>query len=208
MKDHPVIRDATIAAVALITILAIPLFHRSPAFEDFVIRLSSRNAWQDFFKHGGGDHAHEYEFFQIIDKLERTSPDETEKKLTAMGFSLAKVNEFIEAGKPTTELESILQNLAARGLKDYVKVDYNVIRGLAYYTGVVFEAFDRKGEFRAIRGRRALQQPRQAHQRRQGGPPGAGPKSCVRNCSKRAAPGKRKRRSIQPFSSICPVANP
>jgi histidyl-tRNA synthetase len=33
-----------------------------------------------------------------------------------------------------------------------VKIDYGVIRGLAYYTGVVFEAFDRKGEFRAIAG--------------------------------------------------------
>jgi histidyl-tRNA synthetase len=31
-------------------------------------------------------------------------------------------------------------------------VDYHVIRGLAYYTGVVFEAFDHKGEFRAIAG--------------------------------------------------------
>ena len=117
-----------------------------------MIRLSSRNAWQDFFKHGGGDPAHEYEFFQIIDKLERTPAPETEQKLSAMGFTLAKVNEFIEAGKPTAELESILQNLAARGLKDFVKIDYQVIRGLAYYTGVVFEAFDRKGEFRAIAG--------------------------------------------------------
>ena len=119
---------------------------------DFVIRLSSRNAWQDFFKHGGGDSAHEYEFFQIIDKLERTPAEETEKKLSALGFSLAQVTQFIEAGRPTAELESILQNLAARGLKDFVKVDYQVIRGLAYYTGVVFEAFDRKGEFRAIAG--------------------------------------------------------
>jgi histidyl-tRNA synthetase len=79
-------------------------------------------------------------------------PEESEKKLTALGFSLAKVNEFIEAGQPTAELESILNNLAARGLKEFVKVDYKVIRGLAYYTGVVFEAFDRKGEFRAIAG--------------------------------------------------------
>ena len=119
---------------------------------DFVIRLSSRNAWQDFFKHGGGNLAHEYEFFQIIDKLERTPPEETERKLSVLGFSLARVAQFIEAGRPTAELESILQNLAARGLKDFVKVDYQVIRGLAYYTGVVFEAFDRKGEFRAIAG--------------------------------------------------------
>ena len=119
---------------------------------DFVIRLSSRNAWHDFFKQGGGDTAHEYDFFQVIDKLERASPEESEKKLSALGFSLAKVNEFIKSGQPTTELQSILDNLSARGLRDFVKVDYQVIRGLAYYTGVVFEAFDSKGEFRAIAG--------------------------------------------------------
>jgi histidyl-tRNA synthetase len=50
------------------------------------------------------------------------------------------------------ELQSILDNLGARGLRDFVKVDYHVIRGLAYYTGTVFEAFDAKGEFRAIAG--------------------------------------------------------
>ena len=120
--------------------------------QDFVIRLSSRNAWQDFFKQGGGDAAHEYDFYQAIDKLERTSPEENEKKLAAMGFSLAAVNQFINSGQPTAELQSILDNLGARGLRDFVKVDYRVIRGLAYYTGTVFEAFDAKGEFRAIAG--------------------------------------------------------
>jgi histidyl-tRNA synthetase len=120
--------------------------------QDFVIRLSSRNAWSDFFKLGRGDTAREYEFYQAIDKLERTSPEENEKKLIALGFSFAAVNQFIESGKPTAELQSILDNLGARGLRDFVKVDYRVIRGLAYYTGTVFEAFDSKGEFRAIAG--------------------------------------------------------
>jgi histidyl-tRNA synthetase len=124
--------------------------------EDFVIRLSSRNAWQEFYEARGQkakeNAASAYEFYQAIDKLERASPEETEKKLSALGFSLAEINQFIESGKPTAELESILKNLAARGLQDFVKVDYRVIRGLAYYTGVVFEAFDRKGEFRAIAG--------------------------------------------------------
>src|SRR5262249_11512488 len=90
--------------------------------------------------------------YQVIDKLEREIPAETEKKLGALGFSLAEVTAFIKAGEPTPELNSILQNLAVRGLAEFVKVDYNVIRGLAYYTGVVFEAFDKKGEFRAIAG--------------------------------------------------------
>ncbi len=139
--------DAELIALLIDTLRAFGL-----TAEDFVIRLSSRNAWQDFFKHGGGDQAHEYEFFQIIDKLERTAPEESEKKLAALGFTLAVVNAFIESGKPTAELQSILDNLAARGLKDFVKIDYQVIRGLAYYTGVVFEAFDCKGEFRAIAG--------------------------------------------------------
>jgi histidyl-tRNA synthetase len=139
--------DAELIALVIDTLRSFGL-----TAEDFVIRLSSRNAWHDFFKQGGGDSTHEYDFFQAIDKIERAAPEESEKKLSALGFSLTAVNDFIESGQPTAELESILQNLAARGLRDFVKIDYRVIRGLAYYTGVVFEAFDRKGEFRAIAG--------------------------------------------------------
>ena len=145
--------DAELIALLIDTLRAFGL-----TAEDFVIRLSSRNAWHDFFESGkrkaesGNAAGHEYDFFQIIYKLERTPPEESEKKLGVIGFSLAAVNDFIQSGKPTAELQSILDNLAARGLKDFVKIDYQVIRGLAYYTGVVFEAFDRKGEFRAIAG--------------------------------------------------------
>jgi histidyl-tRNA synthetase len=38
------------------------------------------------------------------------------------------------------------------GLAKFIQVDLGVVRGLAYYTGFVFEAFDRKGELRAIAG--------------------------------------------------------
>ena len=41
MRGHPALRDAVIAAIALVVVLAIPFFHRSPAFEDFIIRLSA-----------------------------------------------------------------------------------------------------------------------------------------------------------------------
>src|SRR5215471_18262065 len=139
--------DAELIALLIDTLRSLGL-----STEDFVLRLSSRNAWQEFFKRGNGDPAREYEFFQIIDKLERAAPEESEKKLSALGFSLGDVNKFIETGEPTAELKTILDNLAARGMSDFVKIDYHVIRGLAYYTGVVFEAFDRKGEFRAIAG--------------------------------------------------------
>src|SRR5262245_17786713 len=126
--------------------------------KDFVIRLSSRNAWQEFYEGRSAtaeirnDAQKQYQFFQIIDKLERAPADESEKKLKDLGFSFADVNRFIESGRPTAELEKILADIAARGLSEFVKVDYHVIRGLAYYTGVVFEAYDRQGEFRAIAG--------------------------------------------------------
>jgi histidyl-tRNA synthetase len=46
----------------------------------------------------------------------------------------------------------LLANLDAMGLTRFIEVDLGVVRGLAYYTGFVFEAFDRKGELRALAG--------------------------------------------------------
>src|SRR4029077_11669028 len=48
--------------------------------------------------------------------------------------------------------DQILEGLRGRGLADFTKIDIGVVRGLAYYTGVVFEAFDRAGKLRAIAG--------------------------------------------------------
>jgi len=120
--------------------------------EDFVIRLSSRNAWQQFFQARCAEAERAAPFFQVVDKLERNSAEENERAAAALGFKLEEINQFIAKGSPTADLELIVNNLRARGLGEFVKVDYHVIRGLAYYTGVVFEAFDKKGEFRAIAG--------------------------------------------------------
>lgn len=139
--------DAELIALLIDTLRSVGL-----TAEDFVIRLCSRNAWQDYFSARCSDASKANQFFQIVDKLEREEPPVSEEKLKALGFSLAELNRFIETGAPTPELQAILDNLGARGLGDFVKVDYHVIRGLAYYTGPVFEAFDRKGEFRAIAG--------------------------------------------------------
>lgn len=120
--------------------------------EDFVVRLSSRKAWQAFYEAQGGKPEHAYDFFQAVDKMERDDAETIAKRLAPTGVTPESVKAFIAAGVPTAELQGILDNLTARGLGAFVKVDYGVIRGLAYYTGVVFEAFDRKGEFRAIAG--------------------------------------------------------
>jgi histidyl-tRNA synthetase len=120
--------------------------------DDFVLRLSSRQAWQRFYEDRGAARDRSHEFFQIVDKMEREDPAVSTQKLAAIGIDYAKVADFIQRSDPTPELQIVLDNLAARGLKDFVKTDFGVIRGLAYYTGIVFEAFDRKGTFRAIAG--------------------------------------------------------
>ena len=120
--------------------------------DDFVIRLSSRRAWQDFFENGGGHEPGTYDFYQIVDKLDREDPAVSGDKLAKLGFSLEQVNDFIESGQPTDELAAIIGNIEARGLGDFIKIDYRIIRGLAYYTGPVYEAFDKRGKFRAIAG--------------------------------------------------------
>lgn len=120
--------------------------------EDFVIRLSSRDAWQSFFEERCQDPSKAYEFYQLVDKLEREAPEVSSEKLGKIGISYEEVMAFIQAAHPTDDLQRIMHQMEARGLASYIKIDYGVIRGLAYYTGVVFEAFDRKGEFRAIAG--------------------------------------------------------
>ena len=46
----------------------------------------------------------------------------------------------------------LLDGLKAMGLERFIAVDLGVVRGLAYYTGFVFEAFDRQGDLRALAG--------------------------------------------------------
>ena len=59
------------------------------------------------------DSSKAYEFYQIIDKLEREAPEHSREKLDKLGFSLDEVTAFIKTGNPTAELAAILDNLAA-----------------------------------------------------------------------------------------------
>jgi len=139
--------DAEIIALLIDSLRALKL-----TSSDFVIRLSSRRAWQQFFSSRCADAGRAYDFYQAIDKLEREDESASRAKLGSLGIKLEDVRAFISASEPTAELGAVLKNLVARGLGDFVRIDYNIIRGLAYYTGVVFEAHDQRGEFRAIAG--------------------------------------------------------
>ena len=127
--------------------------------KDFVIRLSDRVFWGDVMKTYGVPEEQHYDFIQAIDKSEREGKEkfaERLSKLTSNTDNLAgqvsATLDFSNDSVKSERLDTVEAGLRARGLGDYIKRDYTVVRGLAYYTGVVFEAFDRTGEFRAIAG--------------------------------------------------------
>ena len=139
--------DAEMLAVLIDTLRAFGLGE-----QDFIVRLSSRTAWQQFFASAGGTPEDEYEFFQIVDKAERTPPEKTDAALAKFHLTAAQVLEFMRSKEPTAELTPVLADLTARGLGGYVEIDYAIVRGLAYYTGVVYEVFDRSKNERALAG--------------------------------------------------------
>lgn len=139
--------DAELLALLIETLRAFGL-----TSDDIVIRVSDRRAWMEFLATKGvTDEAQAREALTIIDKLEREPRDVLEKKLAAFSLTLADAETFITSARPDffTALQS---NLAARGLDDFCQLDLRIVRGLAYYTGLVFEVFDRRQDRRAIAG--------------------------------------------------------
>ncbi|HWE41870.1 MAG TPA: histidine--tRNA ligase [Gemmatimonadaceae bacterium] len=115
--------------------------------------------------------------FAIVDKIERTPRAVAEEKLVAAGVGIEAVARLFEllairtpgalrtalaldpadprargAEERLAEMELYLDFAARLGVGEYVQLDLTIVRGLAYYTGIVFELFDAKGEFRAIAG--------------------------------------------------------
>ena len=148
-----IIGEASPAADAeMIAVLIDMLRGFGLAEKDFVVRLSSRTAWQQFFAQAGGQAEDECEFFQIVDKAERNPPEKTDAALAKFGLTAQQVLDFMRSKTATVELAPILADLTARGLGGFVEIDYAIVRGLAYYTGVVFEVFDRSKNERALAG--------------------------------------------------------
>ena len=116
---------------------------------DFVVRVSDREFWTDFLRERDVAAERWEEVLHIIDKSEREPRDKTAAQLGELADPVFAI--FKEGGK-SEKLERLFEGLRARGLSDFVDVDVKIVRGLAYYTGIVFEVFDRAGKLRAIAG--------------------------------------------------------
>jgi histidyl-tRNA synthetase len=117
--------------------------------KDFVVRISDREFWTDFFRDKKMPVERWDGLLQAIDKSAREPREKTAEKL---GDLADAVFATLKSGGESAKLGQLVEGLRARGLADFVAVDVGIVRGLAYYTGIVFEVFDRVGKFRAIAG--------------------------------------------------------
>jgi len=146
--------------------------------DDFYVRLSDRDLWFFYLEALGFDDAQSRGILGAIDRYEKmgekafdefkstlagTQLEEFPYKIEAIvGFMRIRTIDALEQEirmfrRPNLDARladwrKVLGGLAAMGLADFVSVDLAVVRGLAYYTGFVFEAFDRKGDLRALAG--------------------------------------------------------
>jgi len=117
--------------------------------KDFVVRISDREFWTDFLREKDVPVERWDEFLQAIDKFGREPREKTAEKL---GKLADPVFTTLKSGGNSEKLGKLVDGLSGRGLADFVSIDIGIVRGLAYYTGIVFEVFDRAGKFRAIAG--------------------------------------------------------
>jgi histidyl-tRNA synthetase len=120
---------------------------------DFFVRLNNRTLWAEFLTQNEKSVDRLSEFLAIVDKVGRESEEITARKLEVFGLDPGAVYEFLKT--PADSLPGfgeLFRELRWRDLEKFVELDLTVVRGLDYYTGLVFEFFDRKKENRSLAG--------------------------------------------------------
>ena len=120
---------------------------------DFFVRLNNRALWAEFLTQNQKSVDRLSEFLAIVDKVGRESEEITARKLEVFGLNPGAVYEFLKT--PADSLPGfgeLFRELRWRDLEKFVELDLAVVRGLDYYTGLVFEFFDRKKENRSLAG--------------------------------------------------------
>ncbi|MEJ6570665.1 MAG: histidine--tRNA ligase [Akkermansiaceae bacterium] len=138
--------DAELIALAIDTMLGLG-FQEG----DFVIRASDRESWLTFCsQYGISDPS---EFLPLIDRLEKLKPEVLDEQLASFNVNREQVDAFVaDPENASPAFREIQENLDARGLGQHLELDLTIVRGLAYYTGAVFEIFDMKKSMRAVAG--------------------------------------------------------
>jgi len=145
-----IIGEANLAADIELVALCIDILRGFEFTEkDIVVRISDRDFWTDFLRERNVSPDQWDELLQTIDKSGREPREKTAEKLGKLADPIFSI---LKKGGKSQKLDQLVDGLRERGLADYVAIDVGIVRGLAYYTGIVFEVFDRADKFRAIAG--------------------------------------------------------
>jgi histidyl-tRNA synthetase len=164
--------DAELLAAAIDTLRAFRLTD-----QDFVARISDRRLLRILLLDAGVAEDDLVLVYNLVDKLDREGRDAVAARLAdeaKLGgevvaavlepFEHATFDDFIRwvEGRPDAvrhelsgvldDMRTLFDTLEAMGLGGYLRFDLSVVRGLGYYTGIVWELFDARGELRAIAG--------------------------------------------------------
>jgi histidyl-tRNA synthetase len=163
--EADVLADAELLSIAIEIMQAFGL-----TSADVRARVSDRRLLNGLLTHLGIAESAWTGVYAVLDKLDRQPRDVSEEKLVAagldaemrsavLGFSALDFETVREtygaspAVAPHVErFGEYLAHAKALGVAEWIRFDLTIVRGLAYYTGIVFELFDAIGEFRAICG--------------------------------------------------------
>ena len=136
--------------------------------EDVVIRVSSRKVLEEVLGSLGIEGEAFAQTCIIVDKIDKLAPEVIDEQLTDLGHSpevisaiqstlglknFNSLKKMLKSGSNALdELNTLFEVIDSYGISDWVEFDASIVRGLAYYTGSVFEVSDREGKFRAICG--------------------------------------------------------
>jgi len=136
--------------------------------KDIVIRVSSRKVLEEVLGSLGIEGDAFAQTCVIVDKMHKLPSDVIKEELSGLGHD-SKVITMIQSvlgikdrgglkkalkaeSLAVSELNSLFDAIDSYGISEWVEFDASIVRGLAYYTGSVFEVHDRDGKFRAICG--------------------------------------------------------
>jgi histidyl-tRNA synthetase len=132
--------------------------------KDVQLRISDRRVIRGLLLGRGLTESQLPTAFAVIDRSERVPKNVLEEMLTSAGLGKGESRAVFDiaglrgpealkaAGEVAEPLGQAVQALQSMGLGDFVSIDLTIVRGLAYYTGIVFELFDNQKTLRAIAG--------------------------------------------------------
>ncbi len=142
--------------------------------EDVVVRIGSRPLTVAALKRAGVNDSTMEAALAALDKRPKVAPDAFAEIAVAAGIPADSLDELCAFQDCKTidalnnldsvflskegnlnaiaHLSDLLQYLDVMGVGDYCRLDFSIVRGLAYYTGIVYEVFDAAGSLRAVAG--------------------------------------------------------